>query len=71
MKSVTFEETTVNNYPALKSIFDLEEDGHGIGMSISVSANNKIYGFSVVWGPDEKEVCIQEFDKFLEMTLIE
>ena len=71
MKSVIFEETTVNNYLALKSIFDLEEKGPGVGMSISIPVGNKVYGFSVVWGPDDKEKCIQEFDKFLETVSIQ
>jgi len=71
MKSVSFEETTVKKYPALKSIFDIQERGSGVGVSISIPMDNKVYGFSVVWGPDEKETCVQEFNKFLETISIE
>jgi hypothetical protein len=70
MKSVSFEETTIHGYPALRSIFDKEEKGDGVGMSISIPVNNKVYGFSVLWGSDEKEQCLQEFNKFLETILI-
>jgi len=70
MKSVNFEETTVNMYPALKSTFDKQEGGVGVGISISIPTSNKVYGFSVVWGPNEKERCIQEFDRFLETIQI-
>ncbi len=70
MKSVSFEETTVKKYPALKSIFDTQEEGSGVGVSISIPMDNKVYGFSAVWGPDDKDKCIQEFDKFLETISI-
>jgi len=70
MKSVNFEETTVKNYPALRSTFDIQEGWAGTGMSISIPINNKVYGFSVIWGPKDKERCIQEFDKFIETISI-
>lgn len=66
MKSVDFEETTVNKYYALKSSFDTQKEGSGVGMSISIPVNNKVYGFSAVWGSEDKEKCVQVFDKFLE-----
>jgi len=71
MKSVNFEEITINNHNALKSVFDIEEGGSGVGMSISIPADDKVYGFSVVWGAGEKENCIQEFNKFLETVSID
>lgn len=71
MKSVDFEEIIVDNYPSLKSTFDIKEKGSGIGMSVSVPTNNKVYGFSVMWGSDEEERCIQEFDEFLETISIQ
>lgn len=70
MKSINFEETTINNYPALKITFDLKEEGLGIGKSVSIPINNKVYGFSILWGPNEKEKCIEEFDTFLETISI-
>jgi len=70
MKSVVFEEITINGYSALKSIFDKQEEGDGVGMSISIPARNKVYGFSVLWGPNEKEDCLQKFNKFLETVSI-
>jgi len=71
MKSVDFEEIIVDNYPSLKSTFDIKEEGSGIGMSVSIPTNNKVYGFSVMWGFDEEERCIQEFDEFLETISIQ
>jgi len=71
MKSVNFEEIYINNYPALKSIFGLEEDGSGVGMAVSVAGDNKVYSFSVMWGFDDKEKCIQEFENFLETISIQ
>jgi hypothetical protein len=70
MKSVYFEETAVNNSPALKSTFGLEEDSN-LGISISIPSDNKVYGFSVMWGFEEKEKCIQEFNEFLETISIQ
>jgi hypothetical protein len=70
MRSVRFEETTVNNYHALKSLFGTQEEEPSIGISISIPADNKVYGFSAVWSPDVQEKCNQEFNKFLETISI-
>ena len=70
MKSTRFEEIVFNDYPAIKTFFGLEENDIGTGMSLSVLSPNKIYGFSVMWANNEKEECIQEFNKFLEKVNI-
>ena len=68
IKSEEFEVTTINHRRALKNTFD----SLSLGPSIVVyfSNINKIYSFAVYWAPEEKERCIQEFDKFLETVKI-
>jgi hypothetical protein len=70
MKFVRFKRITVNKYLALQSIFDKKTEGKGIGMSISIPVKNKVYGFSITWGHNDKEKCIQGFNKFLATILI-
>ena len=69
VKSDTFELTTINNRPALKNTFDSSVFGPGV--SVYFPDKNKMYGFDVSWGPEEKEECIQEFEKFLETVSID
>lgn len=64
-----FEEITINNYYGVRNAFELEKLGSGI--SVYIPIKNKVYGFHLVWVPNEKEKCIQEFDKLLESLVIE
>ena len=69
IKSEEFEEITANQHPALKNTFDSEVLGQV--MVIYIPIKNKLYNFSLNWAPDEKEKCIQEFNKFLETVEID
>ena len=60
---------TINNRQALKNTFDSKFIGPGIGAYFI--NKNKIYSFGVYWAPEEKERCIQEFDKFLATVSIQ
>jgi len=64
IKSEEFEETKFKNFLTLKNTFD----SISIGPSISIYAlgQNIIYNFGVYWAPNEKDGCVQEFDKFLD-----
>ncbi len=68
LKSVEFEEIILNNYQALKAIFDTQKVGPGI--AVDIPQNGKVYTFNLIWGTDEEEKCAQEFDKFLETISI-
>jgi len=68
VKSDEFEEIVINNHKALKNTFDLYKYGAGIGSYIPFK--NKGYAFYLYWGSEEKEKCLQEFDKFLETVSI-
>jgi len=68
IKSQEFEEITIKNYPALKNTFDTQKIGPGMGVNIPYK--NKVYAFYLYWAPEEKENCIQEFNKFLETISI-
>ena len=63
-----FQEITINNYHGLKNSFETEKLGSGI--SIYAPIKNKVYGFHLVWGAEEKEKCSSKFDNFLETVLI-
>ena len=63
-----FQEVTINNYHGLKNSFEFE--GLGSGISIYIPQKNKVYGFHLVWGAEEKERCIWELNKFLETISI-
>ena len=64
-----FERIRVNNREALKNIVNTQYAGPIIGIYIPVI--NRIYSFTLIWAPDEKEKCVQEFDKFLETVSIQ
>lgn len=64
----TFERTKVGDKEALKNIVNTQYAGPMIGIYVPVI--DKIYSFTLIWGPDEKEKCIQEFNKFLETVSI-
>ncbi|PIR74623.1 MAG: hypothetical protein COU35_01595 [Candidatus Magasanikbacteria bacterium CG10_big_fil_rev_8_21_14_0_10_47_10] len=68
IKSEEFEEITINNRQALKNTFDSIVIGPGI--VVYFPSKDKLYSVSINWGPDEKENCLQEFNKFLETILI-
>ncbi|MDO8435788.1 MAG: hypothetical protein Q7S82_00155 [bacterium] len=69
IKSEEFEEVTVNNRSALKNTFDSGVLGSAI--IVYIPSRNKLYDFDLYWALDEKEKCIQEFDKFLETASID
>ena len=68
IKSEEFEEITVNNQKALKNTSDSEVLGPA--MVVYIPIRNKLYDFDLYWVPNEKERCVQEFDKFLETVSI-
>jgi len=68
INSHEFEEIIINDYSALKNIFDTQKIGPGIG--INIPYKNRTHSFYLYWSPDKRETCIQEFDKFLETILI-
>ena len=63
-----FEIITINNQQVLKNTFDSKFIGPSIG--IYFLSKGKTYSFALYWASDEKEQCIQEFDKFLETISI-
>ena len=68
MKSEEFEIVTINNRQVLKNTFDTKFIGPCIG--IYFLNKNKFFSFAIYWAPEEKERCIQEFNKFLETVSI-
>lgn len=68
IKSEKFEKISINDYPVLKNTFNSEILGSVI--AIYIPTKNKLYDFDLYWAPDEKEKCIQEFNKFLETVSI-
>ncbi len=66
--SEEFETITINNRQALKNTFDSKFIGPSIG--IYFLNKNKFYNLSVYWAPEDKERCIQDFNKFLETVSI-
>jgi len=68
IKSEEFEVTTINNQQVLKNVFDSVVLGPAIAMYFTHT--NKLYSFCLYWALDEKERCIQEFNKFLETISI-
>jgi hypothetical protein len=68
VKSEEFEETTINNYRALKITADTQKIGSSIG--IDIPYKNKVHSFLLLFAPNDKENCIQEFNKFLETISI-
>jgi len=69
IQSEEFEEVTVNNHQALKNTFDSGVLGSAI--VVYISSRNKLYDFDLYWVPEEKEKCVQAFDKFLETISID
>jgi len=69
VKSEEFEEVMINNYQALKTIADTERIGLTIG--IDIPHKDKTYSFLLVFSSNDKNNCVQEFDKFLETVSIQ
>ncbi len=69
IKSEIFEEIIINSHSALKDTFDSELIGPAIVIYIPIE--NKLYDFDLYWASDDKEICIQEFNKFLETISID
>ena len=68
IKSEEFEEVKINNRQALKNIF--ESKFLGPALVIYIPTKDKLFDFDLYWAPEEKENCVQEFDKFLETVSI-
>lgn len=68
IKFEEFEEIVINNYYALKNTFD--SDVLGSAVVIYIPKGNKLYDFGLYFESNEKERCVQEFDKFLETVSI-
>ena len=68
-KSEEFEEISINSYKALKNIFDIQDFGPGIGVYVPVE--NRVCSFYLFWALDNREECVQEFNKFLETVVID
>ena len=64
IKSEQFEMVTIDNRQVLENTFDSKFLGPG--MAAYFINKNKLYSFAVYWAPNEKERCVQEFNKFLE-----
>ena len=64
-----FERITVDDKEALKNIVDTETVGSMMGVYVPIM--DKVYSFTLIWGLDEKEKCIEQFDKFLETVSIQ
>jgi len=69
VKSEEFKERSINNYRAIENTFDIQTLGMNIGVYIPLE--NIIYSFYLNWGPNDKENCIQEFNKFLETVQLQ
>ena len=63
-----FERTRVDNKEALKNIVSTQYAGPMIGVYVPTS--DKVYSFTLIWAPDEKEECIEQFENFLETVSI-
>jgi len=68
LEFIEFENITINNHEALRTTFDTQKVGPGI--IVNIPWNDKVYIFNLTFGADEKEKCIQEFNKFLETLSI-
>jgi hypothetical protein len=66
--SEEFEEVTINNRKALKNIWESKATGPMI--TFYIPTVNKVYTFTLTWATNEKETCIQKFEKFLETISI-
>jgi len=68
VNSEEFEEIVINNYQALKIMADTQKIGPAIG--IDIPHKDKTYSFLLIFAPDDKNNCLQEFESFLETVSI-
>jgi len=68
VESEEFEEVMISNYQALKTTADTKKIGPAIG--VDIPHKDKTYSFLLIFTPNDKDSCIQEFDKFLETISI-
>jgi len=68
LEFIEFENIIINNHRALKTNFDSQKVGPGI--IVNIPWNDKVYIFNLIFGVNEKEKCIQEFNQFLETISI-
>lgn len=68
VESEEFEEVMISNYQALKTTADTQKIGPAIG--IDIPYKDKTYSFLLIFTPDDKDKCIQEFNEFLETVSI-
>jgi len=69
VKSEEFEEVVISHYQALKTTADTEKIGAILG--IDIPYKDKVYSFSLLFASDDKNNCVQEFNKFLETVSIQ
>lgn len=67
-KDEKFEKIILDNKEALKNT--VETEASGPMMAVYVPTSDKVYTFTLIWASDEKEECMQEFDKFLKTVSI-
>lgn len=67
--SEEFEVIETNNKQALKNTFNTQVLGNAI--AVYFTNKNTLYSFCVYWAPNEKQRCVQEFNKFLTQIIIE
>jgi hypothetical protein len=68
IKSEQVEEISIKGMPALKDSFDSTALGSAI--AVYILTEKVLYEFSFYPAPEDKLVCIQEFNKFLETISI-
>ena len=68
LEFIESENIIINNRESLKTIFDTQKVGPGI--VVNITWDDKVYIFNLTFGINEKEKCVQEFDKFLETVSI-
>ena len=64
-----FEEIIVNGEKALKNTWESKAKGPMI--TVYIPTNGKVYAFTLAWTSDEKDMCVQEFESFLETISIQ
>ncbi|HUV81226.1 MAG TPA: hypothetical protein VMW21_01760 [Patescibacteria group bacterium] len=68
LEFIEFDNISINNREALKTIFNTQKVGPGI--IANIPWDDKVFIFNLIFGVNEKENCIQEFDRFLETISI-
>jgi len=68
IQSEEFENIMINNQQVLKNIF--ESEILGPATAVYITKKNRLYDFDLYWALEDKERCIQDFNKFLETISI-